>query len=647
MIVYDLRGRPVALGEVIGQGGEAVVYQVQQQPGRLAKIYEPNPRPNYTSKLTWMVEHPPANPTVDLAHASLAWPDGLLYDSRRRLKGYFMPQILRAVPLLDVFNPRRRSEVLPQFDRRYLHRTARNLAAALSALHRSGYVAGDINESNVLVTSTALVTLIDTDSFQVQEDRGGKMVLHPCPVGKPEYTPPEMQGQTLAEVFRQPDHDAFGLAVLIFQLLMEGSHPFRAQWLAAGEPPPLEMRIAKGAFPYVPNPNFPIAPPRGAPGLNTLHPWLSELFRRCFVEGHRDPRYRPGPDLWLRAIGEAEHALVCCSEGHFYASHLDRCPYCPLPRKARPAARPAPPRPEPRKQAPSAARTQPGGRRWGAWNSPPFNNPQPASAGGASAPGVAGFSRPTWVFPGFGGYPGTRYAARPSSGVGLRQRLWPQPSTIRNWVRQRTYKSLVIGGPQGALVGALPGVVVGMYNWWAGEILAWNLIFLTAGAFAGTLRGWRPGHRLGGLVDRYVSWRRFWEIFGMVSGALTGAVAAIPLIFLIVPIFIGMFVGARIGKFLGGQFWQLGTSVGWERIWAGLTAVGSAGVGVGIAWLAGTLGLDALGSYLAAVLLPSAGDSLPGSAFLWVLAGGLAGSFAGGLSGTAADMLGRLTGLVD
>ena len=34
------------------------------------------------------------------------------------------------------------------------------LAAALSALHHSGYVAGDLNESNVLVTPAALVTLI-------------------------------------------------------------------------------------------------------------------------------------------------------------------------------------------------------------------------------------------------------------------------------------------------------------------------------------------------------------------------------------------------------------------------------------------------------------------------------------------------------
>ena len=197
MIVYDAQRRPYELGVGIGQGGEATVYRMVGQQDRLAKIYEPEPRPNYAGKLNWMVNHPPENPTQQLAHASLAWPGGLLFDSRWRLKGYWMPYIQRTVPLLEVFNPRRRVTVLPQFDRRYLLRTARNLAAAFSALHSSGYVAGDLNESNVLVTPTALVTLIDTDSFQVPEDRDGNLVIHPCPVGKPDYTPPELQGKSL------------------------------------------------------------------------------------------------------------------------------------------------------------------------------------------------------------------------------------------------------------------------------------------------------------------------------------------------------------------------------------------------------------------------------------------------------------------
>ncbi len=328
MIVYDGQRRPVELGESVGHGGEATVYRVTGHSGRLAKIYEPAPRPNYPGKLGWMVNYPPENPTERFDHSSLAWPGGLLYDSRRQLKGYWMPYIQRAVPILDVFIPRRRAEVLPEFDRRYLLRTARNLAAAISALHSSGYVAGDLNESNVLVTPTALVTLIDTDSFQVSEEREGSLLVHPCPVGKPEYTPPELQGQPLAEIVRLPEHDAFGLGVLIFQLLMEGSHPFRAQWMAAGEPPPLEVRIANGAYPYIDSPAYPVRPPKNAVGIETLHPWLVEMFRRCFVDGHRDPRWRPGPELWMRTLQDVEQSQVCCAEGHYYSSHLVACPYC-------------------------------------------------------------------------------------------------------------------------------------------------------------------------------------------------------------------------------------------------------------------------------------------------------------------------------
>jgi DNA-binding helix-hairpin-helix protein with protein kinase domain len=162
--------------------------------------------------------------------------------------------------------------VLPEFDTRYLYRVARNLSAAVAALHRSSYVIGDLNESNVLVNPSALVTLIDTDSFQVQERQNGRFTIHYCPVGKLEYTPPELMGKTLKEVTRLPEHDGYALAVLIFQLLMGGNHPFRAQWLGSGEPPPLEKRVQMGLFPYMVTRPGPVRPPNNAPAFNHLSP---------------------------------------------------------------------------------------------------------------------------------------------------------------------------------------------------------------------------------------------------------------------------------------------------------------------------------------------------------------------------------------
>ena len=153
MIVYDEARRPVTLGAEMARGGEGIVYAVTGRPGMLAKIYTPRPREGHEEKLTWMLAHPPEDPAGGRGgHASIAWPADLLFDAQQRFLGYLMPQVAGSQSVLSVFNPRTRAATWPNFDRRYLHRSARNLAAALAALHASNYIVGDLNESNVLVT---------------------------------------------------------------------------------------------------------------------------------------------------------------------------------------------------------------------------------------------------------------------------------------------------------------------------------------------------------------------------------------------------------------------------------------------------------------------------------------------------------------
>lgn len=50
-------------------------------------------------------------------------------------------------------------------------------------------------------------------------------VFH-CDVGVPLWTPPELQGRDFRGLTRTKNHDRFGLAVLMFQLLFMGRHPF-------------------------------------------------------------------------------------------------------------------------------------------------------------------------------------------------------------------------------------------------------------------------------------------------------------------------------------------------------------------------------------------------------------------------------------
>ena len=331
----------LTLGPEVARGGEGVVWRVRERPGMVAKLYQPKVPARAAEKLGAMLARRPADPTAArLGHTSIAWPLEAVYDERRRFAGFLMPGIFDGRPLVDVYNRKRRTQVLPGFDRRYLHRTAANLAAALGALHAHGLVVGDLNESNVLVRPNALVTLIDTDSYQVPNRRGREPLIFPCPVGKFEYSPPELQGTTFAGTVRTPEHDRFALGVLIFQLLMEGSHPFRARWLGEGEPPSTDQKISQGLFPHAkPAPKV-LEPPPGLPSLDVLHPDLAALVRRCFVEGHRDPTKRPLPAEWERALSVAERALVRCPNGHYYGGHLRSCSWCGSTRGRKPAALP-------------------------------------------------------------------------------------------------------------------------------------------------------------------------------------------------------------------------------------------------------------------------------------------------------------------
>ena len=314
---------------LLGAGGEARIYAVPEDPSWVAKIWH-KPTDERARKVTVMLDNPPADPMAAQRHISIAWPCDLLLATGRtqRVIGFLMPRISGLRPVIDFFNPKTRRQQCPLFNYFYLHRTARNLAIAVRALHERGYVIGDLNESNILASETALVTMVDTDSFQVWDVEQG--VAYRCRVGKPEFTPPELQGKTFAKIDRAPQHDLFGLGAIIFQLLMEGTHPFAGAFKGKGEPPPYEQRIAAGHFLHGSDPRVPYAPKPAAPPFAMLHPNLQHLFIRCFEDGHLNPRLRPDTQSWQWALEEAESALVTCwaNEQHIYGGHLLDCPWC-------------------------------------------------------------------------------------------------------------------------------------------------------------------------------------------------------------------------------------------------------------------------------------------------------------------------------
>lgn len=177
-------------------------------------------------------------------------------------------------------------------------RLALNVSQAFTAIHQADAVIGDVNDSNILASANDRAVLVDVDSFQV---RAGSVVFR-CTVGRPEFTPPELQGVRFETIDRTPASDNFGLAVVVFSLLMRGYHPFAAGYSGPGNAPPLATRIRQGAFPNALGgiPHF--HPKRTAPSFGALPSELQKLFRQCFEGGHRDPFVRPSAAEWCQVL---------------------------------------------------------------------------------------------------------------------------------------------------------------------------------------------------------------------------------------------------------------------------------------------------------------------------------------------------------
>ncbi len=330
----------------LGAGGEARVLAVPGDDALVAKLYH-EPTLAKARKVALMMAD---EPSLDASAAALAWPLDLLTAANGGFAGFLMERA--AGPrVFELYNPSTRRHAAPRGDYALLHRVGANVAAAFDALHARGYVIGDVNESNVLVRAGGAVTLVDTDSMQVPDPANGTVLR--SRVGKAEFTPPELQGRSFADFDRSPEHDRFGLAVLLFLLLMEGTHPFAGRLESGGEMPPIEERIRRGLFPH--DDHAEIRPPRLAPDFSLLAPGVRALFVRCFEDGHADPAARPTAAEWRAAIVEAWAELVRCGKNgcHRYGAHLKSCPWCaraallggrdPFPAKAPPppARRPA------------------------------------------------------------------------------------------------------------------------------------------------------------------------------------------------------------------------------------------------------------------------------------------------------------------
>jgi len=323
--LFDEQGRRISLGPELGRGGEAAVYSVEGQPELVAKIYHQPPGAEKAEKLSEMVKL-----QSERLLALSAWPVGTLFlAGRRSMAGFLMKNVSRYKDIHLLYNPKSRTREFPaRANWRFLIHTASNVARAFAAVHNCGHVIGDVNQSNVRVSpETAIVNLVDCDSFQISAS--GK--VYPCEVGVPLYTPPELQDTEFREVVRTPNHDNFGLAVLIFHLLFMGRHPFAGKFLGRGEMP-IEKAIAEQRFAFARDTQLTqMLPPPACITLAHLPEEIGELFMSAFGSDGAGS-VRPDGRRWIAELDALASRLIVCSrnKAHLYFNGLSACPWCSI-----------------------------------------------------------------------------------------------------------------------------------------------------------------------------------------------------------------------------------------------------------------------------------------------------------------------------
>ena len=307
----------IHIAKRIGKGGEGEVYSLANKPGYAVKAYLPAIVASREQKIRAMVDA-----RLHSSIASVAFPTQIVVDRKGGFIGFLMRLVDQHREIHELQTPSSRLRHFPKADYRFLVNTAINVAGVFSNVHEAGCVIGDINQRSILVSEEGKVALIDTDSFQVTH--GGQRFL--CVVGVPEYTPPELQGQSLKAIVRTADHDAFGLAVAIFQILCMDRHPFSGRFKGSGDMP-IERAIKEFRFAYSSR-DTQMEPPPSTVRLTDLSPKVREYFEAAFSP--QSVGRRPTPAQWVESLQELQVSLRPCpsNKAHHYSRHASECPWC-------------------------------------------------------------------------------------------------------------------------------------------------------------------------------------------------------------------------------------------------------------------------------------------------------------------------------
>ncbi len=308
--------RSLVLGKLIKSGGAGSVYLLPGAPAQVAKLYHPHlDRAANRRKLEAMLELTPELPDQlenGKRYVQIAWPQAAVFDGQGGFAGFVMPllDMAQTAELEQIMQERQaRAAGLPTGLGPKLTLAA-NLAAVIDALHQQQHYVVDLKPVNLRFYRDSLyIAMLDCDGFSIQ----GHAERFPAEQFTADYLAPEFQRKGMP-AGTEMAQDRFALAVVIFQLLNFGIHPYSGRPGNAQVATDIPGRIRDGCYAYGVKRHKQLAP-NATSGHALMPPELRAMFDRAFSQSPKPQR--PSAADWAQLLrGYAQRSggkLVVCT----------------------------------------------------------------------------------------------------------------------------------------------------------------------------------------------------------------------------------------------------------------------------------------------------------------------------------------------
>ncbi|WP_332860305.1 hypothetical protein [Janthinobacterium svalbardensis] len=293
--------RSLVLGKLIKSGGAGSVYLLPGAPAQVAKLYHPHlDRAANRRKLEAMLELSPELPDQlenGKRYVQIAWPQAAVFDGQGGFAGFVMPllDMAQTAELEQIMQERQaRAAGLPTGLGPKLTLAA-NLAAVIDALHQQQHYVVDLKPVNLRFYRDSLyIAMLDCDGFSIQ----GHAERFPAEQFTADYLAPEFQRKGMP-AGTEMAQDRFALAVIIFQLLNFGIHPYSGRPGNAQVATDIPGRIRDGCYAYGVKRHKQLAP-NATSGHALMPPELRAMFDRAFSQSPQSQR--PSAADWAQLL---------------------------------------------------------------------------------------------------------------------------------------------------------------------------------------------------------------------------------------------------------------------------------------------------------------------------------------------------------